>query len=192
MTKRPNILWYCTDQQRHDTIRRLGNPHINTPRLDAFIETGVAFRNAYCQSPICTPSRASMLTGRYPASHHVHRNGNAHFPPGEKLVTRTLADAGYDCGLIGKFHLSAAKGHEKRPAEDGYRVWEWSHHPLPDLDPEHHAYFQWLRDEKGVDPYALYAGIEGFCGPGVPEELHQTTWVTERAIHFINEERDGP
>ncbi len=192
MTRRPNILWYCTDQQRHDTIHRLGNPHINTPRLDAFCETGVAFRNAYCQSPICTPSRASMLTGRYPASHHVHRNGNAHFPAHEKLVTKLLADAGYDCGLIGKYHLSAAQGHEKRPAEDGYRVWEWSHHPLPNLDPEHHAYFQWLRDEKGVDPYALYAGIEGFCGPGVPEELHQTTWVTERAIAFINEERDGP
>jgi arylsulfatase A-like enzyme len=191
MKRRPNILWYCTDQQRFDTIRRLGNPHINTPRLDAFCENGVAFRNAYCQSPICTPSRASMLTGRYPASTHVHRNGNAYFPAHERLVTKMFAEAGYDCGLIGKFHLSAAKGHEKRP-DDGYRLWAWSHHPLPDLDPEHHAYHRWLREEKGVDPAALYAGVEGFCGPGVPEELHQTTWVTERAIAFINEKRDGP
>lgn len=191
MSKRPNILWYCTDQQRWDTIRALGNPHINTPRLDAFCAGGVAFENAYCQSPICTPSRASMLTGRYPASTHVHRNGNAYFPSSETLVTRILADAGYDCGLIGKYHLSAAKGHEKRP-DDGYRVWEWSHHPLPDLTPEHHAYHRWLREEKGVDPDALYAGIEPFCGAGVPEELHQTTWITERAIAFVNEERDGP
>lgn len=191
MTKRPNILWYCTDQQRWDTIRRLGNPHINTPRLDAFCEGGVAFNNAYCQSPICTPSRASMMTGRYPASTHVHRNGNAHFPPGETVVTKILADAGYDCGLIGKFHLSAAKGHEKR-FDDGYRLWAWSHHPKPDLDVEHHAYHRWLVEEKGVDPHELHASIEPFCGAGMPEALHQTTWITERAISFINEERDGP
>ncbi len=191
MTQRPNILWYCTDQQRWDTIRSLGNPHINTPRLDAFLAGGVAFENAYCQSPICTPSRAAMLTGRYPASTHVHRNGNAHFTPAEKLVTRILADAGYDCGLIGKLHLQAAKGHEQR-CDDGYRLWEWSHHPKPDLDVEHHAYHRWLVEEKGVDPVALHAGIEPFCGAGMPEELHQTTWITERAISFINEERAGP
>jgi arylsulfatase A-like enzyme len=99
--RRPNILWYCTDQQRWDTIHALGNPHIRTPRLDAFCAQGTAFERAYVQSPICTPSRASMLTGRYPASHHVHRNGNVAFPQDEVLVTRLLADAGYDCGLIG-------------------------------------------------------------------------------------------
>ena len=93
---RPNILWYCTDQQRYDTIRGLGNYHINTPNFDRFMGAGTAFTQAYCQSQICTPSRASFLTGRYPASNHVHRNGNAYFPPNEKLVTRMLADAGYD------------------------------------------------------------------------------------------------
>ena len=46
--RRPNILWYCTDQQRDDTIRALGNAHINTPNLDALCESGVAFENAYC------------------------------------------------------------------------------------------------------------------------------------------------
>ena len=79
-TERPNILWYCTDQQRSDTIHALGNPHINTPVLDRLVEEGVGFTQAYCQSPICTPSRATFLTGRYPATHHVHRNGNAFFP----------------------------------------------------------------------------------------------------------------
>jgi arylsulfatase A-like enzyme len=122
MTGRPNILWYRTDQQRSDTIRALGNPHINTPRLDELCRRGVAFRRAYAQSPICTPSRATMLTGRYPASHHVHRNGNAYFPRGEKLVTKLFAEAGYDCGLVGKLHLSQAKGHEARQ-DDGYRMY---------------------------------------------------------------------
>jgi arylsulfatase len=191
MTRRPNILWYCTDQQRFDTIGALGNPHINTPRLDELCRRGVAFRRAYAQSPICTPSRATMLTGRYPASHHVHRNGNAYFPRGEKLVTKLFAEAGYDCGLVGKFHLSQAKGHEARQ-DDGYRMYQWSHHPMPDLDPEHHAYHQWLQHEKGVDPGELYGGLAGFCGAGVPAELHQTTWCTEMAIRFIREPRDGP
>ena len=59
----PNILWICTDQQRADTIGALGNPHIRTPNLDALAAQGVAFTRAYCQSPVCTPSRASFLKG---------------------------------------------------------------------------------------------------------------------------------
>ncbi len=191
MADRPNILWYCTDQQRFDTIARLGNPHIRTPRLDALTARGVTFTRAYVQSPICTPSRASMLTGRYPASHHVHRNGNERFPPGEKLVTKILAENGYDCGLVGKLHLSGAFGHEAR-LDDGYRYYQWSHHPRPNLDPEHHAYHQWLENEKGVSHKDLYEPIKSFCGPGVPAEYHQTTWITEMAIRFVEEKRDGP
>ena len=65
--KRPNILWYCTDQQRFDTIGALGNRHVKTPTIDGLVKGGVAFTHAYCQSPICTPSRASFLTGMYPS-----------------------------------------------------------------------------------------------------------------------------
>lgn len=184
---KPNILWFCTDQQRFDTIASLGNGHINTPNIDALVSRGVAFTNAYCQSPICTPSRASFLTGKYPSSTHVHRNGNAFFPASETLVTRIFADAGYDCGLIGKLHLSAAKEYEVRP-DDGYRAFYWSHHPTPDY-PRGHDYAEWLQHEKGVDPQDTYSGIANFCGEGVPEDLHQTTWCAERAIGFISEER---
>ena len=70
VTQRPNILWICTDQQRWDTVRALGNPQLRTPNLDKLVETGVAFTHAYCQSPICTPSRASFLTGYYPDTGH--------------------------------------------------------------------------------------------------------------------------
>lgn len=188
MARRPNILWYCTDQQRWDTIAALGNAHINTPNLDALCASGTAFSNAFCQSPICTPSRATMLTGRYPIAHQVHRNGNRVFPAHEVLVTKLLADAGYDCGLVGKLHLSAAGKLEKRP-DDGYREFHWSHHPTPDY-PKEHAYDDWLRDEKGVDPIELFDGLDGFCGAGVPAELHQTTWCSEMAIRFIEQKRD--
>lgn len=187
---RPNILWLCTDQQRWDTVGALGNAHIRTPAVDQLCATGTAFRRAYTQSPICTPARASMLTGRYPASHHVYRNGNAFFPPGETLVTRILADHGYDCGLVGKFHLSAAKYHEKRP-DDGYRVFHWNHHPTPDAA-RGDAYEHWLRHEKRVDPQALYRDKGAFCAAGVPAEYHQTTWCGEMAARFIADRRDGP
>ena len=189
--ERPNILWYCTDQQRYDTIGALGNAHIHTPHLDALCGQGVAFANAYCQSPVCTPSRASFLTGRYPASNHVHRNGNEYFPSWETLVTKLLADEGYDCGLVGKLHLSRSQVLERRPPEDGYRYFKWSHHPNPDY-PEGHDYAIWLKQEKGVDPYELYGKLRGSIGPGVPAYLHQTTWCSEMAVRFITEKREGP
>ena len=104
----PNILWICTDQQRFDTIGALGNPYVSTPNLDRLAAEGAAFTHAYCQSPICTPSRASFLTGLYPSTVHINGNGLESFPPHPPLVTKRLADLGYDCGLIGKLHLSSA------------------------------------------------------------------------------------
>jgi len=190
--RRPNILWYCTDQQRSDTIGALGNKHIRTPAIDRLVSKGTAFTNAYVQSPICTPSRASFLTGRYPASTHVHRNGNARFPDNETLVTKLFADAGYRCGLIGKLHLSsAASGSEKR-TDDGYQVFEYSHHPMPGEDADNNAYHRWLRDEKGVSIDDLYASVNSFCCAGVPAEFHQSTWETEKAIQFIDEQGEQP
>ena len=105
----PNILWICTDQQRYDTVHCLNNPHIHTPVVDRLCAEGVAFTRAYCQSPVCQPSRASFLTGLYPNTVHVNRNGNAYFPANERvrLITRRLADRGYDCGLAGKLHIAS-------------------------------------------------------------------------------------
>ena len=190
MNEKPNILWYCTDQQRYDTIHALGNKYINTPNFDCQVKEGVAFENTYTQCPICTPSRVSFLTGRYLSSHHVKQNGNDHFPENEVLVTKILADAGYDCGLVGKLHVAQA---EKltRPKNDGYRFFKWSHHPNPDWLTGH-DYADWLKDVKGVDPYELYGKLVGSVGPGVPDELQQTTWCTEMAIEFIKQKRNGP
>ncbi|MGH2370703.1 MAG: sulfatase-like hydrolase/transferase, partial [Chloroflexota bacterium] len=131
----PNILWYCSDQQRFDTIGALGtfgphpgatpNPHVHTPNLDRLVREGVAFTHAYCQAPICTPSRASFLTGKYPSTLHVNTNGNTHFPRHERLVTSRLADAGYDCGLVGKLHLAGANWGREPRVDDGYRVFQY-------------------------------------------------------------------
>lgn len=184
--RRPNILWICTDQQRYDTIGALGNSHVHTPNLDRLVREGVAFTHAYCQSPICTPSRGSFLTGMYPSTIHACMNGNDHWDNAAPLVTKTLADAGYDGGMAGKLHLSAASGRvEQRPAGgDGYRVYQWSHDPR-DFWPEGNAYKDWLR-AKGHDLAELRQAPEA-----IPPELHQTTWCTNVALDFVEEHAPG-
>ena len=104
--QRPNILWISTDQQRYDTLGCYGNDLIHTPNIDRLAENGVLFENAFCQSPICSPSRASFLTGRYPRTTRCRQNGQT-IPADERMVTKLLKDrAGYICGLSGKLHTS--------------------------------------------------------------------------------------
>ena len=198
--QQPNILWICTDQQRYDTIHALGNDVIRTPNLDRLAAEGVAFTRAYCQSPVCTPSRASFLTGRYPSAVGVHRNGNAYFPSDVKLITRRLAEAGYDCGLVGKLHLAAADGRVEPRIDDGYRVFLWSHAPKPRAGwpPEAHAYHQWLLSQ-GVEWDTAYGGdttdgwrIQQEYRPGIAAHYHQNTWCAHEAIAFMREKREGP
>jgi arylsulfatase A-like enzyme len=184
--RRPNILWICTDQQRFDTLGVTGNDIVRTPNIDRLAACGTVFHRAYSQAPICTPSRASFLTGMYPSTVHACTNGNERWAEAAPLVTAMLRDAGYDCGLAGKLHLAGAQGRiEPRPADDGYRVFRWSHHPIDDW-PEGHDYADWVR-EHGVEPQEVYRE-NGYH----PTEIHQTTWCTNEAIRFIDEERDGP
>lgn len=190
MTRRPNILWICTDQQRFDTIAGLGNEHIRTPNLDRLMSEGTTFTHAFSQSPVCTPSRCGFLTGIYPATVRGRQNGQLEPPDGELLVTRMLADAGYDCGLAGKLHLAVCHGRVEPRTDDGYRVFHWSHHPQPDW-PEN-AYIQWL-EAQGQTWGDLYHPRPGeYAWPGIPAQYHQTTWCAEMALQFIDESRDGP
>jgi arylsulfatase A-like enzyme len=206
--RRPNILWICTDQQRYDTLGAQGNAHVSTPRLDSLWRSGTAFTHAYCQSPICTPSRASFLTGMYPSAIPANQNGNPAFPAAaaERLVPRRLRDAGYDCGLVGKLHLASAAGGKEPRVDDGYRFVRYSTSPhgrLPGQD-----YAAWLR-QRGVDADAVMARVphtavdrhvangvvwERVCPPtadddNIPAELHQTRWCTEMALEFIDQRR---
>ena len=182
---RPNILWYCTDQQRFDTIGALGNPHVQTATVDRLVSEGSAFTHAYCQSPICTPSRSSFLTGMYPSRVHNTRNGNESFPDFPPVLSRLLADRGYECGLVGKFHLQSAGRRSEPRIDDGYSYWKFSHAPRDDWA-EGHDYAEWVR-ARGGDLDELRASEDR-----VPPELHQTTWASDRAIEFIQRERDCP
>ncbi len=188
--KRPNILWICTDQQRYDTIAALGNPYIRTPNLDKLVSEGVAFTHAFAQNPVCTPSRASFLTGRYPRTTGARQNGQA-IPSHEVLITKMLADSGYDCGLAGKLHLAPCHKQVEKRIDDGYRVFNWSHDPHPHWGKDN-QYTAWIESKgyKWEDIYRPPKGKHAFAG--VPAELHQTKWCADRAIEFMTEKRQGP
>lgn len=184
---KPNFLWICTDQQRFDTIQALGNPHIDTPNLDRLLAEGVSFDRTYCQSPVCTPSRASFLTGRYPRTTRTTRNGNDHFPDDEVLVPQILKDNGYTCGLIGKLHLSAADGRtEVLPKQHGYDMVKWCHGPRDGWGDDN-AYQAWLRSQ-GVSWETDYHGKNG----GIDPQYHQTTWCANEAIDFMGAHAERP
>lgn len=199
-----NIVWFCTDQQRWDTISSLGNPYLKTPNIDKLVSEGMAFTRAYTQAPICTPSRSCFLTGRYPRTTRAFYNGNDTYSKDEKLVTKLLADNGYVCGLSGKLHLTSAQGRMENRTDDGYTYIQWSEHPNDDWPNGENDYQNWLK-EKGQKWENIYGGEytsmatwppkknPNFTGKtvGVPAEYHQTTWCVEKAIDFIVQNKDS-
>jgi len=182
---KPNILWFCTDQQRFDTIGALGNPYVSTPNIDRLVVEGTVFTTAYCQAPICTPSRSSFLTGVYPSTARANRNGNDHFSASHPLVTKLFADAGYICANVGKFHLASPYKRMEPRCDDGYAVFQYSHAPR-DNWAQGHDYAEWVR-AQGQDLGQLTQDPAG-----VPEPYHQTTWAATRSIEFIRAHREEP
>jgi len=111
--QRPNVVFILSDDQRPDTVHALGNPHIRTPHLDRLAEGGAAFTRAVAPNPICTPSRAEILSGCT-----GFRNGVLDF--GRRIDTaltlwpQAMRDAGYDTCYVGKWH------NKGRPSDHGY------------------------------------------------------------------------
>jgi len=158
---------------------------VKTPNIDRLAKNGMLFENAFCQSPVCTPSRASFLTGRYPRTTRARQNGQD-IPRDEVLVTRMLADAGYACGLSGKLHLSACSPEKviagERRINDGYTQFHWSMHPHPDWPTN--EYIQWLHAKgKAFAPVSFQDNQ--FVQIGPESANHQTTWCVDKAVGFI-------
>jgi arylsulfatase A-like enzyme len=109
---RPNILLILADDQRPDTISALGNPHIQTPHLDALARRGTAFMRASCAHPLCYPSRAEILTGC--TGFRSGTYSQQKFNPGIKFWPQTMRDAGYRTAYVGKWHTAG------RPSKIGY------------------------------------------------------------------------
>jgi len=188
---KPNVLWICTDHQRYDTLGCYGNTFVRTPNIDRLAQKGVQFNYAYTQSPVCTPSRACFLTGRYPRTTRARQNGQM-IPADERLITKIFAEQGYNCGLSGKLHLApchtdVCRTTEKR-IDDGYSVFNWSHHPMDFNKPKsgwaNNEYHAWLRQNGQVYQPKPYNGSK-HVQIGMPEPYHHTTWCVDRAVDFI-------
>lgn len=114
--ERPNIIFILSDDQGAWALGCAGNDEIRTPRLDELAQDGMRFSNFFCTSPVCSPARASLLTGRIPSQHGVHdwiKEGNVgelsvEYLQGQTAYTEFLAEIGYICGLSGKWHLGAS------------------------------------------------------------------------------------
>ena len=98
-----NILFVFTDQHRHDVMGCAGHPLVETPTLDRIAAEGVRFTRTWCQSPICQPSRASVITGRHPVDLDVVGNTGG-FDPSWPTVMKQLQGVGYETATIGKTH----------------------------------------------------------------------------------------
>src|SRR5438270_483054 len=114
--KRPNVVFVLTDDQRSDTISLNERSVVKTPNIDRLGNEGVYFRNAFCTTSLCSPSRASILSGLYAHSHCVLDNFTE-YPNDLPSFPRALHDAGYATGYIGKYHMGE-ENDEKRPGFD--------------------------------------------------------------------------
>ncbi len=134
---RPNIVFVLTDDQGAWALGCAGNPEVQTPNLDALAASGMRYENFFCASPVCSPARASILTGRIPSQHGVHdwlRRGNLNrervpghggdddreieYLRGMQAYTELLAAQGYRCGISGKWHLGDSATPQK-----GFSYW---------------------------------------------------------------------
>jgi len=136
-SRKPNIILYIADQMRWDFIGAYGlNPSTATPNLDKVFARGVTFTHAVTNQPLCAPSRAGMMTGRYATETGVWKNG-PQLPHDLPTLAGILRSNGYTTNLIGKWHLSDA-GHGFVPSEnrggfldlwEGSNVLELTSHP---------------------------------------------------------------
>jgi arylsulfatase A-like enzyme len=167
---RPNILFILTDDQGAWAMGCAGNHEIRTPNLDRLAATGIRFANFFCVSPVCSPARASILTGRIPSQHGIHdwlRSGNntnegalIEYLAGQPGYTDYLAAAGYTCGLSGKWHLGDA------------------HHPQK-------GFTFWAVHAAGGGPY--YGAPMIRAGQLYHEPAYVTDKITDNALAFLEQ-----
>ena len=168
--RRPNILLFVTDDHGQWLQGCYGNSEVHTPNLDRLARRGVRMTNACTPSPVCSPARASLFTGRFPSQHGIHdwieESTRAYASPwleGQTLISELLKEAGYHTGLVGKWHC----GFEREP-RPGFDRW----------------FSYW------VNQYP-HRGDQQFSDQGrqVTETGQQSPLLTRRAIDFLAEHR---
>jgi arylsulfatase A-like enzyme len=162
---RPNVVFVLLDDVRWDDLGAMGHPWVKTPNFDRVAREGALFRNAFAATPLCSPSRASILTGQYAHTHgiidNVDRSQRSH-----QLVTfpRILHDAGYATAFVGKWHMGIDDS--QRP---GFDYW---------FSMQGQGYY--------FDPEVNENGRR-FKAKGYTTDI-----FTERAVAFLQQDRDKP
>jgi len=216
-----NILFIMCDQLRADYLSCYGHPHLQTPHIDGLAAQGVKFTRAYCQSPICGPSRMSFYTGRYMFSHGASWNN---YPL--RVDERTMGDYPRPLGrrvtLVGKTHMAAdLEGMVKVgldpvsdlgvvAAECGFEPFERDDGLHPDASVKLGlAYNEYLRSKGHNEPNPWHTAANSIDGKGgeslsgwywghskgaakVAEEDSETAYMTDRAMQFVTEAGDEP
>lgn len=177
MSNQPHIIIFNPDQWRGDVMGHLGNPAAQTPNLDALVENdAVSFRHAYCQNPVCTPSRCSFMTGWYP---HVrgHRTMFHMLQPDEPVLLKYLKDNGYYVWWGGKNDLV--------PAQNGYEDYcDVKYKASRELRPNLHVADEWRGDPDGDNFFSFYAGQ---LDTGDEDVYYDNDWaMVDGAIDLIN------
>ena len=187
--KKPNVVVIMTDDQGYGDLGCMGSADLKTPNIDSLAENGARFSSMYSASPVCSPSRASLLTGRYPARAGVrailagHRKASGLTPAVPTLAT-ALKKEGYSTGIFGKWHLGLKN--ECRPNSNGFD--EFSGFLAGCLDYYSHIFYYGMCD-GGVNPtHDLWENEEEVYANGE----YLTERITRKAVDYIKRHRDEP
>ena len=187
--RKPNIIIILTDDQGYGDLGCMGARDLKTPNIDSLAETGALFTSMYSASPVCSPSRASLLTGRYPGRAGVrailagHRKASG-LTPAVPTIASALKKEGYKTGLCGKWHLGLKP--ECRPNANGFD--EFSGFLAGCLDYYSHIFYYGMSD-GGVNPtHDLWENETEVYANGE----YLTERITRKSVEFINRHRDEP
>jgi N-acetylglucosamine-6-sulfatase len=183
-----NIIFVLTDDHRYDALGFLNHPFVETPNLDRLAREGVHCRNAFVCTALCSPSRASILTGLYTFKHRVVDNNNP-VPPGTLFFSQYLQQAGYETAFIGKWHMGG-EGDEPQPGFDHWVSFRGQGTYLPSrnglnvdgrrvpqkgyITDELTDYaLDWLKRRRGDKPFMLYLSHKAVHADFVPAARHR-------------------
>lgn len=179
----PNVILIMTDDMGYGDLGYHDNPYIETPNLDALAKQSVEFSNFYV-SPVCAPTRASLLTGRYNIRTGVFDtySGGAIMASNEITIAESLSEAGYKTGLFGKWHLGDS--YPSRPQDQGFQESVW--HLSGGIGQVGDVFNYYAADSSYFDPI-LFKNGEQFKSKGYCSDVY-----TNEAIDFIENNKDQP